>query len=248
MARPAKLAVFGAGSAIAYEVLRLFAADGVSFYLCDMDEDELKRLAGDLSVRGAAETAYSFFNAMEEGSIRSAVDDILSKYPDLDGLFIAYGTLPDQKKCESDAAEMQKALTINMTSAAMILTLMSGHFEKQGHGTIAVISSVAGDRGRESNYVYGSAKSGLTAFTSGLRQRLSKSGVSVVTIKPGMVDTPMTVNFKKGILFSKPDVVGRGIYKAMIKGKDEVYIPGFWRGIMFIIRNIPEFIFKKITL
>ncbi|MBI4847170.1 MAG: SDR family oxidoreductase [Nitrospirae bacterium] len=243
-----KIAVFGACSTIAYETLKLFAKDGAAFYLCDRDEDELKRLSGDLSVRGAGDVGYSVFNALDERSISEAVENILSKHPDLDGLFIAYGTLPDQKRCETDIREMNKAFTINFTSTASILTQMADHFVKQKHGTIAVISSVAGDRGRESNYVYGSVKSALTAFTSGLRQRLCKAGVHVLTIKPGMVDTPMTADFKKGILFSQPDVIGKGIYNAILKKKNIVYLPWFWRWIMFIIRNIPERIFKKITL
>ncbi len=248
MFKPEKMLVFGAGSAIAYETLKLFASDGTSFFLCDRDEEELKRLSDDLTVRGAKDTDYSVFDALDDASIKSAIEKCLLRFPDIDTLFIAYGTLPDQKLCEADVEEMRKAFQINFTSAAEILTIMSDHFIKQKSGTIAVISSVAGDRGRESNYVYGSVKGALTAFTSGMRQRLSKSGVHVLTIKPGMVDTPMTVDFKKGLLFTTPDVIAKGIYNAVQKGKDIVYLPGFWRIIMFIIRNIPEKVFKKVKL
>lgn len=248
MAKPTKILIFGATSAIAYETAKLFAKDGASLYLSARDENELKRLSDDLIVRGAKEVAYSTFDALNENSIIKVIDNCLIKFPDLDGLLIAHGTLPDQKLCEANINEMRRAININFTSAATILTYIAAHFEKQGHGVIAVISSAAGDRGRQSNYVYGSAKGALTVFLSGLRQRLSKSGVQVLTIKPGFVDTPMTADFKKGLLFVGPQVVAKGIYNAVIRGKDVVYLPWFWRWIMMIIRNIPERIFKRMKL
>lgn len=248
MPKPAKMLVFGATSAIAFETAKLFAHDGASLYLCARDEEDLKRLSGDLTVRGAKEVGYSVFNALDKDSIIRAIDDCLKKFPDIDGLLVAYGTLPDQKLCETDIEEMEQAIRINFTSSAIILTYISKHFEKKGQGIIAVISSVAGDRGRQSNYIYGSAKGALTVFLSGLRQRLSKSGVHVLTIKPGFVDTPMTADFKKGFLFVKPDVIARSIYSAIIKGKSVVCLPWFWNIIMLIIRNIPEKIFIRMKL
>lgn len=248
MAKLSKILVFGATSAIAFETAKLFAKDGDSLYLCARDEEDLKRLSDDLIVRGAKEVEYSTFDALDDISIIKAIDNCLAKFPDLDGLFIAYGTLPDQKLCETNVNELKKAIDVNFTSAATILTYIAAHFEKQRCGTIAVISSVAGDRGRQSNYVYGSAKGALSTFLSGLRQRLGKSGVQVLTIKPGFVDTPMTAAFKKGLLFVGPDVVAKGIYKAIMDGKDVVYLPWFWWGIIMLIRNIPEKIFKKMKL
>ncbi len=248
MSKPTKVLIFGATSAIAYETAKLFAKDGASLYLCARDEEDLKRMSGDLTVRGAREIGYSKFDALDRNSIIKAIDKCLTKFPDLDGVFIAYGTLPDQKLCENNIAEMNRAVEINFTSVAVILTHITPHFESRRSGTIAVILSVAGDRGRQSNYIYGAAKGALTAFLSGLRQRLHKSNVKVITIKPGFVDTPMTVDFKKGPLFVKPDVVARGIYDAIIKGKDVAYLPWFWRVIMMIIIHIPEGIFKKIKL
>jgi decaprenylphospho-beta-D-erythro-pentofuranosid-2-ulose 2-reductase len=129
-----------------------------------------------------------------------------------------------------------------------LMTLLANRFEEQRAGCIAVISSVAGDRGRGSNYVYGSAKAAVTAFSAGLRARMTKAGVSVVTVKPGFVDTPMTAAVKKGPLFAKPDKVGKRIYEAMLKGEDVVYVPWFWSPIMLIIRSVPERIFKKTKL
>ena len=111
-----------------------------------------------------------------------------------------------------------------------------------------MISSVAGDRGRQSNYVYGSAKALVSAFMSGLRQRLHRSGVAVITIKPGFVDTPMTAAFQKGALWAKPDQIARGIVKALDRGRDVVYLPAFWRPIMLIVRSVPETIFKRLAL
>lgn len=248
MAEPGKMLIFGAASAIAFETAKLFAKEEVSFYLCARDEEDLKRLSGDLAVRGAKGVFYSTFNALDNDSIVEAVDNCLKKFPGLDRLLIAYGITPDQQLCENNLDEMRKVIDINFTSAAAILNYIAPHFERQGHGTIAVISSVAGDRGRQSNYVYGSAKGALSVFASGLRQRLHKSGVNVITVKPGFVDTPMTVNISKGLLFVGPDVIAKGIYRAMLKGRSVVYLPWFWRVIMMIIRNIPEIIFNKIKL
>ncbi|HET8842857.1 MAG TPA: SDR family NAD(P)-dependent oxidoreductase, partial [Ktedonobacteraceae bacterium] len=137
---------------------------------------------------------------------------------------------------------------INGASVISLLTLLGNYFEQQKRGCIAVISSVAGDRGRQSNYIYGAAKAAVTAFLSGLRNRLARYGVAVVTIKPGMVDTPMTAHMRKSRLFADPQVVGRGIYDAMLKRKDVVYLPGYWRIIMMVIKSIPEPIFKRLSL
>jgi len=128
-----------------------------------------------------------------------------------------------------------------------LLTHLGNRFEQQGFGSIAVISSVAGDRGRQSNYVYGSAKAMVTTFTSGLRQRLYAKGVSVITIKPGFVDTPMTAAFKKGPLWAKPEHVAAAIV-ATERGAGEYYLPRFWWAIMMIIKNIPELVFKRLSL
>jgi short-subunit dehydrogenase len=166
----------------------------------------------------------------------------------LDTVLIAHGTLSNQKECEASVELMVSEVKTNAVSVMALLTLISNRFEAQRSGRIGIISSVAGDRGRASNYVYGSAKAMVTAFTSGLRQRLHRSNVSVTTIKPGFVDTPMTAALKKGALWAKPGTVAAQIVKAMDDGKSEVYVPGFWRWIMTIIVLIPNQIFKKIQL
>ena len=137
---------------------------------------------------------------------------------------------------------------INLVSVVSLLTLLANYFEKQGKGCIAVISSVAGDRGRQSNYIYGAAKGGLTIFLQGLRNRLSKAGVCVLTIKPGFVITPMTENFKKGFLWAQPQQVAKAIVSAIRRRKNVIYVPWFWRWIMLVIRNIPENVFKRMSL
>jgi short-subunit dehydrogenase len=166
----------------------------------------------------------------------------------LDAALIAHGTLGSQESSQQSVEFMLKELNTNFLSVVSLLTLLANHFEQQRRGCIAVISSVAGDRGRQSNYVYGTAKGAISIFLQGLRSRLAKSGVAVVTIKPGLVDTPMTASLKKNFLYTDPQTVGKAIHLAMKKGKSVVYVPWFWRPIMLIIIHIPEFIYKKLSL
>src|SRR5690606_11893908 len=162
-------------------------------------------------------------------------------------VLIAHGTLPDQERIQDSVEDTLREIQTNALSYISLLTLLAKFFEQQ-HGCIAVISSVAGDRGRRSNYVYGTAKGAVSLFTSGLRVRLNKAGVSVVTIKPGFVDTPMTAHLKKNPLYAKPNKVGKRIYTAMLKGEDIVYVPWFWRYIMLVIGHIPARLFKRLPL
>jgi decaprenylphospho-beta-D-erythro-pentofuranosid-2-ulose 2-reductase len=156
--------------------------------------------------------------------------------------------LSDQKACEGSATLTVQELGNNAISIAALLTHIATRFEERRAGTIAVISSVAGDRGRQSNYVYGSAKALVTAFLSGLRQRLYKSGVAVITIKPGFVDTPMTAAFPKGPLWAKAGQIAHGIVRAIDRSTPVAYLPAFWRLIMFVIRVIPERLFLRLGL
>jgi len=167
----------------------------------------------------------------------------------IDIVLIAHGTLGNQKTCERDFVATLQELNTNVISVLSLLTHLANHFESQKHGSIAVISSVAGDRGRQSNYVYGTAKGAVTIFLQGLRQRLHKSGVQVLTIKPGFVDTPMTAGIdKKGPLWASPEAIARSIVSSIEKRRDVVYAPWFWIGIMAVIRAIPERVFKKMRV
>ncbi|EQD69946.1 short-chain dehydrogenase/reductase sdr [mine drainage metagenome] len=166
----------------------------------------------------------------------------------IDILLIAHGTLSNQRACEASFEECMKELETNCFSVLSLLTHAANIFEAQRSGTIAVIGSVAGDRGRQSNYVYGTAKAAVATFLQGLRNRLHPVGVQVLTIKPGFVDTPMTAHFKKGLLWASPELISAGIYRSIRKKKDVVYIPWFWRWILFGIKMLPESLFKKMKL
>ncbi len=212
------------------------------------NEQHVQVLASDLKVRGASEvTTYclDLNNVDRHEELLNAADELLGS---IDIVLFAHGTLSNQKSCELNVQETLTEIHTNALSSISLLTLIANRFEAEKSGTICVISSVAGDRGRASNYIYGSAKAMVTAFTSGLRQRLHKSNVAVVTIKPGFVDTPMTSEFKKGFLWVKPDIVSKLIVKAIDKNKSESYVPGFWWILMAIVKSIPEKIFRRISL
>ena len=243
-----KILIIGATSGIAEHCTRIWAARGDELYLVARNQERVQTIAADLRVRGAAQVATycTDVNDMDRhGELLDAADIAMSG---IDIVLIAHGTLSNQKSCEQSVKETLAEIQTNAFSTISLLTLIANRFELKKAGTIAVISSVAGDRGRASNYVYGSAKSLVTAFTSGLRQRLNKSNVAVVTIKPGFVDTPMTTEFKKGLLWVTPEYVAKKIVKAVNVRKSEVYIPAFWCFIMVIIKNIPPNIFKKLEL
>jgi short-subunit dehydrogenase len=243
-----KIAIIGATSAIAHEAARCFASDGAELFLVARSEEKLKAVSDDLVVHGAKQVETFLLDLSDLSRHQELFDKAVITLNGLDMLLIAHGTLGNQRKSEMSVEETLKELTTNFTSVVSLLTIAGNYFEQQKRGCIAVISSVAGDRGRQSNYVYGTAKGGVSVFLQGLRNRLAKSGVKVVTIKPGFVDTPMTAAVKKGPLFAKPAVVGRGVYEAMKQGKDVVYLPFFWRPIMLIVKSIPESIFKRLSM
>jgi short-subunit dehydrogenase len=240
--------IIGATSSIAEHCARLWAARGESLYLVARNQGKLSSLQNDLSVRGAVKVSTYVMDANDHQSHSKMLDQAEAALHGIDTVLIAHGTLSNQKNCEQDIGVMMQEMKTNALSTIALLTDIANRFEAKGSGTIAVISSVAGDRGRSSNYVYGSAKAMLTTFTSGLRQRLYKSNVAVVTIKPGFVDTPMTAEFKKGLLWAMPANVAVKILKAIDQRKNEVYVPAFWWAVMTLIKAIPANIFKKICL
>ncbi|MCB1825971.1 MAG: SDR family oxidoreductase [Candidatus Competibacteraceae bacterium] len=242
-----KVLIVGASSAIAEAVARLFAAQGDMLYLVGRRAEALEAIAADLRVRGAARTQTEVMDANAIERHAALLDNADTALGGLDTVLIAHGTLSDQTACQKSVALTFQELHTNALSVIALLTLIANRFEAQRSGMIAVISSVAGDRGRQSNYVYGTAKAAVSTFLSGLRQRLYKSGVQVVTIKPGFVDTPMTREFPKGLLWAKPEWVARDIVTAMEQGKDVVYTPRFWRVIIWIIKSLPEKIFKSFS-
>jgi short-subunit dehydrogenase len=240
--------IIGATSAIAETTARLFAARGDRLFLVGRRAERLAVIAGDLRIRGATYAGYESLDLNDIDQHESLLNKIYGEMNKIDIVLISYGTLSDQTVCEEAFSQALKEFNTNAISVLSLLTHLANRFEQQGKGTLAVICSPAGDRGRQSNYVYGAAKGAVSLFMEGLRNRLHKSGVQVLTIKPGFVDTPMTADFKKGWLWSQPDDIARGIIKAIDRKKDVVYLPWFWKFIMLIIRSIPEFIFKRLKL
>lgn len=240
-----KVLVIGATSAIAEATARLFAADGDALFLVGRSAAHLEHVADDLRTRGAARVDTFVMDANDLSAHETMLTRAEDALGELDTVLIAYGTLPDQAACERDVDLALAAWQTNAASPMALLTRLANRLEARGHGTLAVISSVAGERGRKTNYVYGSAKAALTTFLEGLRHRLHGRGVHVLTIKPGLVDTPMTESFEKGVLWSTPERVARDIHRAIGRQREELYTPGFWRFVMLVIRNMPRWLFKR---
>lgn len=243
-----KILVIGATSAIAEATARLFAADGDRLYLVARNAGKLEAVAHDLQIRGAVHIETQIMDATDYDRHEAMIEKATNALGGLDTVLIAHGTLPDQRACEESFELTRREFETNALSVISLLTRLANQFEKQGHGTIAVISSAAGDRGRQSNYVYGTAKSAVSTFLQGLRNRLHRSGIRVLTIKPGFVDTPMTASIEKNFLWSRPETVAMQIYRATKGKRDILYSPWFWLPIMAIIKRIPEFVFKRLSL
>ena len=240
-----RILIVGATSAIAEHCARIWAANGDVMHLVARNEQRVQIIAADLKVRGASEVTTFCTDLNKTDKHEQLLDAAYDALGGVDILLIAHGTLSDQKSCELSVKETLAEIQTNALSTISLLTLIANRFEAKQSGTICVISSVAGDRGRASNYVYGSAKAMVTIFASGLRQRLYKSNVSVVTIKPGFVDTPMTSGIKKGFLWAKPSTVAVKVVKAINKKNAEVYVPEFWWIIMKVITMLPSKIFNR---
>ncbi|HRC60218.1 MAG TPA: SDR family oxidoreductase [Candidatus Propionivibrio aalborgensis] len=243
-----RILIIGSTSAIAEATARLWAARRDTLFLVGRKPDRLDVIAADLRVRGATSVGCYTMDACDTPAHAAMLEAAVSAMGGLDVALIAHGSLPDQKACEVSVDQTLKEIDTNGLSVIALATLLGEKFAAQGSGSLAVIGSVAGDRGRQSNYVYGAAKGMVSLFLQGLRNRLAKQGIQVLTIKPGFVDTPMTAAFSKGALWAKPDDIARGIVRAVDRKSDEVYLPGFWWVIMTIIRHIPERIFKKLSL
>lgn len=242
-----RVLIIGATSAIAHETAKLFAQDGADLFLVARTQEKLEAARDDLRVRGAKRVEICVLDVNELDRHREMIESAITAFSGLDMVLIAHGTLSNQQLCEQSVEKTLEEFNTNCLSFISLLTILGNYFEQQKRGVIAVISSVAGDRGRKSNYVYGAAKAAVTAFLSGLRGRLAASNVTVITVKPGTVDTPMTAHLRKGLLFASAQKVGAGIYKAMKQKKEVVYLPAYWRLIMFVVRSIPEGVFKRVS-
>lgn len=240
--------IIGATSAIAEATARLLAERGGSLFLVGRNAQRLEAVAADLAVRGAAHVATETLDLNTFALHGPMIEHAFAALGGIDSVLIAHGTLSEQRACQGSVAQSLAEISTNALSVVSLLTLLGNRLEAERRGAIVVVSSVAGDRGRASNYVYGSAKALVTAFLSGLRQRLGKCGVNVVTIKPGFVDTPMTAAFNKGLLWARPENIARGIVRALDRHSGTVYLPGFWRPVMLVIRAIPESLFLHLSL
>lgn len=244
-----KVLIIGATSAMACACARLWAKDGAQFYLAARSGEKLQQVADDLIVLGAAGVQTLVLDLNDFKRHEELVTGSFAALGQIEIALIAQGTLPNQADCEASADLTLQEFTTNALSVISLLTLLAGRFEAQHFGCLAVIASVAADRGRPSNYVYGAAKAAVTTFCQGLRARLFKSGVNLLTIKPGFVATPMTQGLAlPAKLVATPEKVAEQIVLAVERKQSELYTPGFWFWIMLIIRSIPEFIFKRLKL
>ncbi|MFC2947534.1 SDR family oxidoreductase [Virgibacillus sediminis] len=241
--------VVGATSTIAKETVRRLAARNKDLILAGRNIEELERLKNDLEIRQQARVYVRRFEALDFDSHEEFFSGTVKEAGDLEGLLLMYGAMEDQKEAEQSFELSRKMIDVNYTSAVSILNIAANYFEQKRRGFIAAVSSVAGDRGRKSNYIYGSTKAGLDAYMQGLRNRLHAKGVHVMTIKPGMVDTKMTYGVVgDSPLLARPEKVGLDIAKAVRKRKDVLYTPGFWVIIMLVIKLLPEKLFKRMNL
>jgi decaprenylphospho-beta-D-erythro-pentofuranosid-2-ulose 2-reductase len=243
-----KVVVLGATSGIALEVERQLALQGCELLLVGRSQQRLAELQVDLAVRGARQV-FTYAADLACVQHHAAIFDFARHtLPDFDTVLLAYGSMRDQKDSETSVDVLLGELQVNFVSASAILTLFAAELERRRTGCLAAITSVAGDRGRRSNYVYGSAKGALSLFLQGLRSRLHAAGVSVITIKPGPVQTSMTDHLPNAARFADPEQVARDIVHALERrSPDVLYTPRVWRYIMSGVRQIPETIFKRLS-
>lgn len=240
-----KVLILGATSPIARLIAWRFACDGASVYLAARDADEAARIAQDLTVRTGAAAASGTFNATDFDSHPGFVRRVVDAMGGLDGVVVAFGTLGDEDAAQTAPGAALATVHQNFTGAVSLMTLLGRHLEQQRGGFMIVIGSVAGDRGRARNYVYGAAKGALATFAQGMRARLARAGVHVMTVKLGPVDTRMTWGREGAALTVPPRRAADSIYEAWQGGAEVVYVPWFWRPIMSIVRAIPERFFKR---
>ena len=246
------LVVFGATSGIAEQLARLYAAEGARLYLVARDPEKLKAVAADLRARGAREVFEHGFDFGDIEGLPRLVAEMEARFGPPDRALIAYGTLPDQAACEGAETAARTALDLNFVSPALLTQALVRVMAPAG-GSMAVIGSVAGDRGRSSNFIYGAAKGGLGIFAQGLAHSLAhrpgKTPLALILVKPGFVDTPMTAAFPKGPLWAKPEAVAGDIHAALERGRSAiVYTPFFWRYILLVIRLVPQFLMHTTKL
>ncbi|QRG70279.1 SDR family oxidoreductase [Brevibacillus choshinensis] len=240
--------IIGATSGIAKSIAYQYAKQNHSLILAGRDHGEMERLASDIRIRHRVPVCVKKYHAEAYDEHSGFFASCLEEPGMLGGMILAYGYMEDHQSAQADFRLAKQIIEVNFLSCVSILETAARYFEQERSGFIAVISSVAGDRGRQSNYIYGSSKGALSVYLQGLRSRLFASGVHVVTIKPGFVDTQMTYGLKGLFLLAKPQDAAKKICLAIQKGQEIVYVPGFWAFIMMIIKVMPERFFKRLKL
>jgi len=240
----ARVLVLGATSQVASEVAKIHAARGDRLHLVGRNREKLAAVQAACSATHVTTRAADFDDL--DGS-EALVDEAIATLGGLDTVLVAHGDLRDQIASEQSFAEAEATLRTNFLSVVALVIPIANYMERERSGRIGVIASVAGDRGRPRNYTYGAAKGGLAIYLQGVRTRLYAAGVPVTTIKLGPVDSPMTRDHKKHMLFSKPEAVAKDIVAAMDAGAGEAYVPAVWAAIMGIVRNTPETVFQKLS-
>jgi len=241
--------ILGANAGIGRALAAEFALHHWDLILTGRDLEELQAVASDLHLRQNVSARAAKVDILDIDTLERAIAACIAPAGDsLEGAVFCAGYLGDSKAASTELSEARKILDSNFTGSALSLQILANYFEKRGRGFICALSSVAGDRGRQSNYLYGSAKGGLTAYLQGLRNRLYHSGVHVITVKPGFVDTRMVFGMPKLPLVASPQTVAGEIYRALKRRKNVVYVPWFWRYIMLLVCLIPEGIFKKMKM
>ena len=245
---PRRVLALGATSAIAEATLRLLAEQGASFFLVARNPSKLAAVRDDLLTRGASAATTFVADLDDTAAHPPMLEHAAAGLGGIDLALLAHGVLGVQADAEQHFTAAEAILQTNLLSAVSLVGWLANYMEARHAGVIAVISSVAGDRGRKSNYLYGASKGGLNIFLDGVRNRIDRSGAHILTIKPGFVATPMTAHLPPGPLFAQPSQVARDILRAIEKRKDVLYTPPFWRPIMLIVRNIPGRVFKRLNL
>ncbi|HEY0306967.1 MAG TPA: SDR family NAD(P)-dependent oxidoreductase [Acidobacteriaceae bacterium] len=243
-----KVLVIGATAGLAVPVCRLLAAQGAQLFLIARNPEKLASLAADLQARGASFVDTAIADLDDTAQHAALLTHAVNSLGGCDVALLAHGVLGNSPQMDDDFAAAQALLQTNLLSTISLCIWLAKYFVSRRAGVLAVISSVAGERGYSRNTTYCASKAGLTAYFSGLRQRIHREGVTVLTIKPGPVRTPMIAGARFEDKFADPDKVGAQILEAIEKRKDTLYTPKFWQPIMFLVRLIPESLFKKLKL
>ena len=241
-----KILIVGATSAIAIATARRFAIRNPHFCLFARNINKMESVSKDLIIRGAASAKCLSIDLVDQDQQTAKIKEAFSLFKGFDVVLVCYGFLPNQSQCETNIKQINNALDCNALSVLSLLTTLVPYMENSNKATIAVVTSVAGDRGRRSNFIYGSAKAMVSSYLQGLRGKLAKTNISLLEIRPGLVDSPMTSHLPKTRLFSSPDTIGKKIEWGIDKQKTTIYAPGYWRPIMWVVKLMPDKLFMRV--